>query len=85
MTGSLRIQTTGCLSQPQLPGAMGGVWASDKAAVCQGLEPQPCPRKGCAARVLWLWACWEQLLVLDTSVLLPLDLHSFIALEKADS
>lgn len=32
MTGSLRIQATRCLSQPQPPGAMGGAWASGKAA-----------------------------------------------------
>lgn len=37
MTGSLRIQATGCFSQPQLPGAMGGVGPSDKAAHGRGV------------------------------------------------
>lgn len=37
MTGSLRIRTTRCLSQLQPPGAMGGAWASSKAAQGHGM------------------------------------------------
>lgn len=37
MTGSLHIQTMRCLSQPQLPGATGGAWASGKAAQGQSV------------------------------------------------
>ena len=37
MTGSLRIRTTRCLCQPQLPGAMGGAAASGKAAQGHGV------------------------------------------------
>lgn len=40
------------------------------------------PREGSTDQVLGLWACWEQLLVQDTTILLSLNLGSFTAFES---
>lgn len=65
MTGSLHIQTMQCL-----PAA--ATWCNWRSVGCF-------PREGSTDWVLWLWACWEQLLVQDTTILLPLNLFSFTA------
>lgn len=53
------------------------------ATWCNGRSVGCSPREGSTDWVLWLWARWEQLLVLDTTILLPLNLFSFTAFEKA--
>lgn len=65
MTGSLHIQTMQCL-----PAA--ATWCNWRSVGCF-------PREGSTDWVLWFWACWEQLLVQDTTILLPLNLFSFTA------
>lgn len=80
------IRTTRCLSQMQLPGMMGGAWASGRAAQgggARGLEAQPSPQERqhclCAVAVGLSGAA----LLRGTSILLPLRSHSFTALERA--
>lgn len=53
------------------------------ATWCNGRSVGCSPREGSTDQLLWLWACWEQLLVQDTTILLPLNLCSFTAFEGA--
>lgn len=66
MTGSLRIQTTRCFSQLQLPGVMRGAWASGKAAQGHGvlgveattIPPGKAAPPGCCSCGLAGSSCW---------------------------